>query len=78
MKTIHPCPSIIFLESLKKPWKAPINLWVKACHYANTIMDVGAHFGIYSLPAAAVNPKATVYGFEPHSIAFVHFKKIAA
>lgn len=39
--------------------------WMKAARYANTIFDVGANVGLYSLLAAAVNPNATIYAFEP-------------
>jgi len=39
--------------------------WMKAARYANTIFDVGANVGLYSLLAASVNPTATIYAFEP-------------
>jgi FkbM family methyltransferase len=39
--------------------------WMKAARYANTIFDVGANVGLYSLLAATVNPQSTIYAFEP-------------
>lgn len=39
--------------------------WMKAARYANTIFDVGANVGLYSLLAASVNPTAKIYAFEP-------------
>lgn len=39
--------------------------WMKAARYANTIFDVGANVGLYSLLAATVNPTSTIYAFEP-------------
>jgi FkbM family methyltransferase len=33
---------------------------------ARTVMDVGAHVGLYTVLAAITNPNASVYAFEPH------------
>jgi FkbM family methyltransferase len=56
----------IFWEGLKGHWeKQSITLWIELCKNAHTIIDVGANTGIYSLVAQAVNPKATIYAFEP-------------
>ena len=41
---------------------------------ASVIVDVGAYIGIYSLVAAAVNPRALVFGFEPVSRNFEAFE----
>lgn len=40
-------------------------LWSEIVKDANTIFDVGANTGIYSLIAKSVNPAARVFGFEP-------------
>lgn len=45
--------------------KADCANWMKAARYANTIFDVGANVGLYSLLAAHVNPASTIYAFEP-------------
>ncbi len=57
----------IFWRGLFKGWgeEQPVQLWMKLCKGANTILDVGANMGVYSLVAKAVNPQSRVYGFEP-------------
>ena len=56
----------IFWTGLTEGWeKESIKVWMKLCEDAETILDIGANTGIYSLIAKTVNPKATVYAFEP-------------
>lgn len=45
----------------KEYWK----YWIKLAKMASTIFDVGANVGVYSLLAAAANPKAQIHAFEP-------------
>ena len=45
--------------------RVSMNLWMHLAPLARVILDVGANSGVYSLVAAAMNPHATVYGFEP-------------
>lgn len=45
--------------------KESIKLWIKLCSKANTIVDIGANTGVYSLIAKALKPEATVYALEP-------------
>lgn len=40
-------------------------VWCDLVRKANTIIDIGANLGIYTLSACAVNPEATVVAFEP-------------
>lgn len=40
-------------------------LWQKACQFSQTILDIGANTGLYSLIAKTINPVAQVYAFEP-------------
>jgi len=47
--------------------------WMRMAKQARTIFDVGANIGLYSLLAAAVNPRATIHAFEPTSEAFDRF-----
>jgi len=39
--------------------------WIKLSKKSNTIFDVGANIGLYSLLAAKSNPNASVHAFEP-------------
>ena len=40
-------------------------LWADLCKKSQTILDIGANTGLYSLIAKCVNPEAEVYSFEP-------------
>lgn len=42
-----------------------LSLWAKLCAGANTILDIGANTGLFSLVAKTVNLDARVYAFEP-------------
>ncbi len=40
--------------------------WVNCCRGKNAVFDIGAHIGLYALPASrAVAPSGRVYAFEP-------------
>ena len=43
-----------------------------------TILDVGAHHGEYACLAKRLAPRATVYAFEPHPLAFAVLQEQAA
>ncbi len=61
----------IFWTGLQNCWeKESIKLWIKLCENAQTIIDIGANTGIYSLIAKTINPKSKVYSFEPHPLFF--------
>ncbi len=61
----------IFWTGLTEGWeKESIQSWMKLCESAETVFDIGANTGIYSLITKTVNPKATVYAFEPVSRVF--------
>jgi FkbM family methyltransferase len=40
-------------------------LWKNACRFSETILDIGANTGLYSLIAKTANPSSQVYAFEP-------------
>ncbi|MBP7808953.1 MAG: FkbM family methyltransferase [Bacteroidia bacterium] len=66
----------IFWQGLTNGWeKESLKLWIKLCETSETIIDIGANTGIYSLVAKAVNPSSKVYSFEPHPYFFSLFKK---
>lgn len=56
----------IFWKGLVNGWeKESIGLWIKLCREANTILDIGANTGVFSLIAKTINPGASVFAFEP-------------
>ena len=65
----------IFWAGLTGGWeKISIQLWIELCKKSEVIIDVGANTGIYSLIAKTVNPKSSVYGFEPVNRVFDKYK----
>ena len=43
-----------------------LNQWVALCTGKHTVIDIGAHIGLYSLPASrVVAPGGWIYAFEP-------------
>jgi FkbM family methyltransferase len=56
----------IFWFGLEKGWeKISMKLWIELVKNSDTILDIGANTGVYSLVAATVNNHAKVYAFEP-------------
>ena len=56
----------LFWAGIQNGWeKESIKLWIELCSISNTIIDVGANTGIYSLVAQTVNPSAKIVAFEP-------------
>jgi FkbM family methyltransferase len=66
----------IFWKGLVNGWeKESIGLWIKLCKEAETILDIGANTGIYSLVAQTINPKAKVFAFEPVKRVFTRLQE---
>ncbi len=62
----HVIENEIFWNGLTGGWeKASLALWIELCSSSDTIFDIGANTGIYSLIAKAVRPSSTVFAFEP-------------
>lgn len=56
----------IFWKGIENGWeKVSMNLWMKLVRNSDTILDIGANTGVYSLVASTVNSNAKVYAFEP-------------
>ena len=51
--------------------------WVQLSRRATTIVDIGANIGIFTLLAAAANPDAHVFAFEPMSKNFEELQRNA-
>ena len=64
----------IFWKGITGWEKMSTNVWIQLCRNSNSVMDIGANTGVYSLIAKAVNPLAKVYAFEPVTRVF---KKLA-
>ena len=66
----------IFWRGLTNSWeKESLKLWIKLCEESQTIVDIGANTGVYSLVAKTINPKSKVYSFEPHPMFFKMMRK---
>lgn len=50
-------------------------LWTELCKKANTIFDIGANTGIYSLISKSLNPECEVFAFEPSKHTFHKLKR---
>lgn len=56
----------LFWGGIEKGWeRTSLKLWRKLCIDAETVFDVGANTGLYSLITKSLNPNAQVYAFEP-------------
>lgn len=66
----------LFWYGLDGGWeKVSFRLWKELSKSANTIFDIGANTGVYSLISGSVNPEAKIYAFEPINSVFEKFKK---
>ncbi len=60
----------------EKAWEpTTIKLWIYLVRKSNTIFDVGANTGIFSIVAAAANKNSKIYSFEPIPRTFSWFQK---
>lgn len=66
----------LFWYGLGATWEPhSVEAWTKLCRQANTIFDIGANTGVYSLIACTVNPQARVFTFEPGRVVFHTLEK---
>jgi len=67
---------LIHQEGLYSSWeKESLKIWAYLSKNANTIIDIGANTGIYSLVASNNNPDATIVAIEPVPINFSVLKE---
>ena len=45
-------------------------IWLELCKFSETIIDIGANTGIYSMIAKTINPNSNVYAFKPSNNTF--------
>ena len=55
----------LFWRGLSSYEQTSIDVWRRLATKASVIVDGGAHTGLYSLIAGAVNPSAAILAFEP-------------
>lgn len=56
----------LFWAGYGNGWEATsLRLWARLAPQARIIVDIGANTGVYALAAAALNPSARVFAFEP-------------
>jgi FkbM family methyltransferase len=55
----------IFWKGILGWEKTSMELWIELCKGANTILDIGANSGVFSIIASAVNPNSEIIAFEP-------------
>ena len=65
----------LFWEGINKSWEGmSLQLWQELAINSQTILDIGAHNGIYALVAKGINQQANVYAFEPSTIQYERLK----
>ena len=50
-------------------------IWLQLCSFSDVIFDIGANTGIYSMTAKCINPRSTVYSFEPSVSTYEKLKR---
>ena len=66
----------IFWNGLFGKWeKESLKVWLKLCENSQSILDIGANTGIYSILAKTLNSNAQVFAFEPHPYFFSLLQK---
>jgi len=62
----HYIETLLYWGGLERGWeRVSSGVWTALSREANTVLDVGANTGIYSLIAWSSNPRAQVHAFEP-------------
>jgi len=56
-----------FFYDLKYSEKADLELFLKLAENSNTIIDIGANTGVYSVLASKANPHSKIFSFEPYN-----------
>lgn len=64
------CPVCAYFRENKTFEPQSMKLWCNLVKEATSVLDVGAHAGVYSLVAAALRSDITIHAFEPNPDAF--------
>lgn len=65
-----PLSSLLFWRGFAAFEPAALPVFARLAATADVIMDIGANMGVYSLVAAATNPRARIFAFEPVPLVF--------
>src|SRR4051812_34182023 len=69
MFTNNDCPRAFNILYQRKFEPGSMALWCRYARSASSILDVGAHVGVYALAAAALRPDLQIHAFEPNPFA---------
>jgi FkbM family methyltransferase len=69
MFTNNDCPRAINILYLRKFEPGSMALWSRYARTATSILDIGAHVGVYALAAAALRADIPIHAFEPNPFA---------
>ncbi len=63
-------------ESFGDRHNAGFKKWLETCRQAKVVFDIGAHIGLYAIPASGViSQGGLVYAFEPSAANRIYFQK---
>jgi FkbM family methyltransferase len=69
MFTNNDCPRALNILYERKFEPGSMALWCRYARDATSIIDIGAHVGVYALAAAALRSDIPIYAFEPNPYA---------
>jgi FkbM family methyltransferase len=69
MFTNNDCPRAIDILYHRHFEPGSMALWCRLARNATSILDIGAHVGVYALAAASRRPDMPIYAFEPNPYA---------
>lgn len=59
-------PIAVYIREAKQFEPCSMKLWCELARRASSILDIGAHVGIYSLVAASIRKDIEIHAFEPN------------
>ena len=73
--TLDDCPRARNILIDKEFEPTSMRLWCHLAKSATSILDIGAHVGIYALSAASLRPDLAVHAFEPNPWAYTRLRE---
>ena len=75
MVTFGDCPRSINILEQKRFEPESMRLWCELARTATSILDIGAHVGVYSLAAASLRKDIPIHAFEPNPYAYSRLRE---